>query len=153
MDVARQSRPGRPGRSQFAPGGTAEHGNVVVSCPAGGPAVRGERRWPTAPHPTTATGGVPSVTAAYGSWSLPSGHGLAAGTITVPPGGTAEHGNVVVSCPAGGPACAVSVAADGIASYDRTGGVPSVTAAYGSWSLPSGHGLARGRDQDCARGF
>ena len=33
---------------------------------------------------------------------------------------------MVVSCPAGGPACVVTVAADGTASYDRTGGVPGV---------------------------
>ena len=62
------------------------------------------------------------------SLALPSGHGLSAGEIRVAAGGSAEHGNVVVSCPAGGPACVVTVAADGTASYDRTGGVPSVEA-------------------------
>ena len=51
---------------------------------------------------------------------------------------------MVVSCPAGGPACVVTVAADGTASYDRTGGVPGVMAAYGAWALPSGHGLMAG---------
>ncbi len=65
--------------------------------------------------------------AAYGSWNLPSGHGLAAGEIRVAPGASEELGNVVVSCPAGGAACVVTVAADGTASYDRTGGTPSVT--------------------------
>ena len=57
---------------------------------------------------------------------LPSGHGLAAGEIRVAPGASEEMGNVVVSCPAGGPACVVTVAADGTASYDQTAGIPSV---------------------------
>jgi ABC-type glycerol-3-phosphate transport system substrate-binding protein len=34
---------------------------------------------------------------------LPSGHGLAAGAIRVAPGTSAVHGNVLVSCPPGGP--------------------------------------------------
>ena len=131
------------GMFTVAPGGSAEHGNVVVSCPAGGPACM-----VTVAADGTAsydrTGGVPGVEAAYGSWTLPSGHGLMAGTITVAPGGSAEHGNVVVSCPAGGPVCMVNVAADGTASYDRTGGVPGVMAAYAPWSLPANHGLAEG---------
>ena len=37
-----------------------------------------------------------------------------------------EHGNVMISCPAGGQACVVNVAADGSASYDRTGGMPAL---------------------------
>ena len=37
-----------------------------------------------------------------------------------------KHGNVVVSCPAGGQACVLNVAADGSASYDRTGGMPTL---------------------------
>ena len=61
---------------------------------------------------------------------LPSDHGLAAGVISVAPGASAEHGNVVVSCPAGDSACVVTVAADGTATYDRTGGMPSVMAAH-----------------------
>ena len=70
----------------------------------------------------------PPVMPSEESLSLPSGHGLSAGEIRVAPGGSAERGNVVVSCPAGGSACVVTVAADGTASYDRTGGVPSVMA-------------------------
>ena len=57
---------------------------------------------------------------------LPPGHGLADGEITVEPGQSMEHGNVTVSCPAGGQACAINVAADGSASYDRTGGMPTL---------------------------
>ena len=57
---------------------------------------------------------------------LPPGHGLTAGEITVPPGQSMEHGNVVVSCPAGGQACVLNAAADGSASYERTGGMPTL---------------------------
>ena len=70
----------------------------------------------------------PPVMPSDESLALPSGHGLSAGEIRLAPGGTAERGNVVVSCPAGGPACVVTVAADGTASYDRTGGMPGVEA-------------------------
>ena len=116
------------GMFTVAPGGSAEHGNVEVSCPAGGSAcVVTVAADGTASYDRT--GGVPSVMAAFGPWSLPANHGLLAGMITVAPGASAGHGNVVVSCPAGGGACVVTVAADGTASYDRTGGVPDVTAA------------------------
>ena len=85
----------------------------------GGPAVSGGTgSGPTGPGSPTA--GIPLT--------LPSGHGVAAGEITVPAGVSAEHGNVVLSCPAGGGACVVTVASDGTASFDRTGGVPAVTA-------------------------
>ena len=86
-------------------------------------------------------GGTP---AARDTQELPGGHGLAAGEITVAPGASQEHGNVVVSCPPGGTACALTVALDGTASYDRTGGMPSVTAARDTQELPGGHGLAAG---------
>ena len=42
------------------------------------------------------------------------------------PGASDERGNVEVSCPAGGPACVVSVADDGSVRYESTGGMPSV---------------------------
>ena len=74
------------------------------------------------------------------SLELPVGHGLTAGAITIPPGAAEEHGNVVVSCPAGGGACVLNVAADGSASYQKTGGVPSVMAALVSWRVPAGDG-------------
>lgn len=60
---------------------------------------------------------------------LPSGHGLSSGSITVQPGATAERGNVAISCPAGGAACTLTVAADGTASFERTGGTPTVAVA------------------------
>ena len=97
---------------------------MVVSCPAGGGAcVVTVAADGTASYDLT--GGVPGVTAAYGSWGLPANHGLSAGTFTVAPGSSEELGNVVVSCPAGGGACVVTVAADGTASYDLTGGFPA----------------------------
>ncbi len=74
---------------------------------------------------------------------LPAGHGLAAGEITVAPGASAEHGNVVVECPAGGGACVMTVMADGTALHDREGGVPRVRPRYEAWG-PLGHGLTAG---------
>ena len=131
------------GEITVQPGASAEHGNVVVSCPAGGAAcvvtvaADGMASYER-------TGGVPTVMAALATWDLPDSHGLTAGEITVQPGASAEHGNVVVSCPAGGAACVVTVAADGMASYERTGGVPTVMAALATWDLPAGHGLTAG---------
>ena len=58
-------------------------------------------------------------------WSLPWGHGLGAGEITVAAGASEEHGNLVVTCPSGGNACVVTVAADGTTEYARTGGIPT----------------------------
>ena len=60
----------------------------------------------------------------------PSNHGLSPmDPFTVQPGATVERGNVEVSCPAGGPACVLTVAADGSVQYERTGGMPSVMAS------------------------
>ena len=53
-----------------------------------------------------------------------SGHGIEAGTFTVEPGDSAAHGNLVLSCPADGAACAVTVRADGSVFRDRNGGDP-----------------------------
>ena len=58
--------------------------------------------------------------------ALPAGHGLPSGEITVAPGESEEHGNIILSCPAGGQACVLNVAADGSASYARTGGMPAL---------------------------
>jgi len=54
-----------------------------------------------------------------------SGHGLGRGTFEVEPGDSKEYGNLAMSCPAGGSACALKVLADGTASYDTGGGVPT----------------------------
>ena len=107
-----------------AAGESEEHGNVVVTCPAGG----GDCVLTVSADGTAVydrTGGVPSVMAAYNSWGLPPGHGLAAAVITVAAGASKAHGNVVVTCPPGGSACVVRVSADGAAEYARTGGIPT----------------------------
>lgn len=70
---------------------------------------------------------------------LPAGHGLSAGEISVAAGQSMEHGNVEISCPAGGSACVLNVAADGSASYDRTGGLPTLRIS----PLTAGPGLSR----------
>ena len=69
---------------------------------------------------------MPAAMAAQAAWTLPATHGVSAGEITLQPGESREHGNVVLSCPAGGSACVITVAADGSASYHRTGGTPEV---------------------------
>lgn len=71
--------------------------------------------------------------------ALPPGHGLSAGDISVAAGQSMEHGNVVISCPAGGPACDINVAADGTASYARAGGMPTL----GILPLMAGSGQSR----------
>ena len=107
-----------------SPGGSEERGNVVVSCPSGGMAcVVTVAADGTAVYDRT--GGTPTVMSAQEPWTLPSGHGLAAGEITVQPGRSEENDNIVVTCPAGGMACVVTVATDGAATYERTGGVPT----------------------------
>ena len=53
-----------------------------------------------------------------------SGHGFEAGTFTVEPGATESHGNLALSCPAGGAACTVTARADGTVYHDREGGEP-----------------------------
>ena len=127
------------GEITISPGAAEEHGNVVVSCPAGGEAcVLNVAADGSASYQRS--GGMPSFMPALASQMLPGGHGLASGEITVAPGAAEEHGNVVVSCPAGGEACVLNVAAGGSASYQKTGGVPSVMAALVSWRVPAGDG-------------
>ena len=94
-------------------------------------------------------GGAPVVgapTVAPPEVRLPAGHGLSAGEITVAAGVSEEHGNVVVTCPAGGGACVLRVSADGTAEYDRTGGIPGVTPALAAWELPRGSRAPGWRD-------
>ena len=123
------------GEITVAPGASDEHGNVVVSCPAGGGAcVVTVAADGTAVYDRT--GGIPTFVPLYEPWGLPLGHGLAAGEITVAPGASDEHGNVVVSCPAGGGACVVTLAADDTAAYDRTGGIPTIMVAVDTRTPP-----------------
>lgn len=116
------------GEIRVAAGTSEEHGNVVVTCPAGGGACV-----VTVTADGTAlydrAGGVPSVRPRYASWG-PLGHGLTPGEIRVAAGTSEEHGNLVVTCPAGGSVCVVRVSADGAAEYAATGGVPTFTVAH-----------------------
>ena len=74
---------------------------------------------------------------------LSPGHGVAAGAFTLQPGASEELGQVVVLCPRGGSACIVTVATDGTATYDKTGGTPTVLPAEpeGFAALPLQHHL------------
>ena len=132
------------GRFALEPGSSDTRGNVVVSCPAGGGAcVVQVLTDGTATY--SRTGGTPSVMPAYAMLSLPENHGLAVGRFTIQPGASGTRGNVAVSCPAGGNACVVEVAADDSATYSQTGGMPGIMAAHETWAVPENHGLAAGR--------
>ena len=126
------------GEITIPPGTFEEHGNVVVSCPAGGEACVLNVAADGSSY--QGSGGMPSFMPALASQMLPAGHGLPSGEVTIPPGASEEHGNVVVSCPAAGEACVLNVAADGSASYQKTGGMPSLMAALVSWRVPAGAG-------------
>ncbi len=113
------------GEISVAPGQSMEHGNVVISCPAGGNAcVLNVADDGSASY--ARTGGMPSVMPAFAAKTLPPGHGLSAGEVTVAPGESEEHGHVTITCPADGAACVLNVAEDGSASYPKTGGMPGV---------------------------
>ena len=58
----------------------------------------------------------------------PAHHGLAPfERFKIAPGMSEEHGNVVISCPAGGRNCVLRVASNGSFEYERAGGLPSVS--------------------------
>ena len=70
---------------------------------------------------------MPPMDATVALAGVPANHGLAPmEEFTVQPGASEEHGNVEVSCPAGGPACVVSVAEGGAVEYEAAGGMPSL---------------------------
>ena len=126
-----------------AAGVSEERGNVVIACPAGGPAC--EVRVASDGSVTyLQTGGVPTVMAAQATFDLPANHGVAAGDLTVAPGASEERGNVVITCPASGPACEVRVAPNGSAAYLQTGGMPTSMPAQAMLDLPANHGLNTG---------
>ena len=57
----------------------------------------------------------------------PAHHGLSPlQRYELSPGTAEEHGNVVLTCPAGGPGCVLRVAADGSVEYETAGGLPSI---------------------------
>ena len=95
---------------------------ILASCGGGG----GGGSSPTAQPPENGgNAGIPSVTST--ALELPSVHGLSTGSITVQAGASESHGNVMLSCPANGPACTVTVAADGTIAYAASGGTPTFT--------------------------
>ncbi|MDE0033062.1 MAG: hypothetical protein OXU75_08015 [Deltaproteobacteria bacterium] len=112
------------GKITVPAGQSVERGNVVVACVGDAACVVTVMADGTAVYERE--GGAPTVTPRYEAWS-PMGHGLTIPEITVPAGVSREHGNMVVTCPAGGSACVVRVLADGTAAYAATGGVPTFT--------------------------
>ena len=57
----------------------------------------------------------------------PAHHGLSPlRRYELPPGTSEEHGNVVIDCPPGGPACVLRVTADSTVEYETAGGLPSI---------------------------
>ena len=125
-------------------GNTRVLGNVNVSCPSGGRAcvltiASGGATDGSYPR----TGGTPTVEPALESVDLPSGHGIPPNTYTIPAGATEEHGNVAISCPAGGMACVVIVTSPAAATgtYQLTGGEPAFAPAGTTVALPAGHAI------------
>ena len=74
----------------------------------------------------------------------PANHGLSAEEITVEAGMSKVHGNVEVSCPAGGSACTITVADDASVSYSTGGGIPTIMLVRAPLDLPSNHDLPSG---------
>ena len=127
------------------PGKSVRRGNVMFSCPAGDDAcvvnvmnVPGDADARAATY--EATGGKVTVAPAMEALEVPANHGLTE-PITVAAGKTMPHGNVDVSCPAGGAACMVSVTG-GDAFRAATGGEPTVAIGSDALALPFGHGLS-----------
>ncbi len=131
-----------------AAGGQARHGNVDIACPADGAACTVNVADGAVTH--VATGGTPVVTAAFDSLTLPDGHDLVAATLGA---GMRQDGKrgVVIECPAGGDACVVEVAEDGSATYDATGGMPTVE--INQMILAANNGPLGGSDGDHAEGL
>ena len=126
-------------------GASEQRGNVEFSCPTGGldcvvvVALDGTASY-------LETGGMPTVMAGRLLLVLPDNHDLDnAEEFTVLPGASIKRGNVVLACPAGGPACEIRVALDGTATYLQTGGAPTVTPVRADLDLPENHGLGAGR--------
>ena len=69
----------------------------------------------------------PTDDSATSRLDAPAHHGLSPlQRYELPPGTSEEHGNVVLTCPAGGPGCVLRVAADGSVEYETAGGLPSI---------------------------
>ena len=95
----------------IAVGESVVRGGVLFSCPADGDACRVMIQNEAGTAVARYTGGTPTATVAVppATVALPSGHNLATGTVPIPAGGTYTVGGTVVSCPAGGMACTVTI--------------------------------------------
>ena len=69
----------------------------------------------------------PTGDSATSRLDAPAHHGLTPlRRYELPPGTSEEHGNVVIDCPPGGPACVLRVTADSTVEYETAGGLPSI---------------------------
>ena len=94
---------------------------TVALCACGGTGSSGTS---VRPDPVQTAGEV--LTAALAD--APANHGLdPLQQFDLSSGSSQEHGNVEITCPAGGPDCVVHVAADGSIEYETGGGLPSVS--------------------------
>ena len=92
------------------------------------------------------TGGTPTVVTYTAIEGLPAGHSLATGAIPAGESRTvrdADGMRTVVTCPAGGAACMVTVGEDRAAESAATGGTPTV-ATYTTLYLPRDYSLPGG---------
>ena len=108
-------------------GDDREHGNVTVSCPANGRACDLTVASSTAETGTyPKTGGTPTVAPALGTVILLEGHNMPISTTTIVAGEERELGHLIVSCPANGRACDLTVASPTAetGTYPKTGGTP-----------------------------
>ena len=70
---------------------------------------------------------LPTADGATAQLDAPAHHGLTPlQRYELPPGTSEEHGNVVLTCPPGGPGCVLRVAGDGSVAYETAGGLPSI---------------------------
>ena len=136
-----------PGATSIPPGesrtvGDADGVRTVATCPQDGPACV----FTVAEDGSaTFTGGAPELTTYTPITGLPEGpHMLESGTLSPGESRVVQESagmRTVLTCPAGGEDCVVTVGDDGAAAY--TGGAPTV-ATYTPVDLPGGHSLASG---------
>ena len=119
-------------------------GGVLFSCPAGSDdcvlMLANEAGTAVASY----TGGMLTAASTTTQIGLPSGHGLADGSVTIPAGGTYTVGGTVISCPAGGMACTVRITNPGRLGGPATGTSSGGTATVALAPSPSWTGTRAG---------
>ena len=142
-----------PGVLTIAAGTSMTVGNTELSCSMDEDCeLTVSRAQVTGQLMATSTGGTVTVMVTPDpvptSLPLPAGHELMAGTSTIAAGDSMMAGRTTVSCPSGGDACELIVAADevtGALVAGYFGGMPMVTVAMpASLALPAGHELMAG---------